>query len=208
MAPARHPRPPPATKGAIRRPQGDNAEMALRLFRTTGYSTLLMPGESRVAPHPVRLVVWGSLWLALACNVAVWRVLAGSAEDWRSALASVLVIAGASGIVFSLLGWRRTLKPALTLALIAGALFAAGSWSQQLPVESLWQRPPRTWLPAWASFMRWRVLLLVAVLAVVPIVAVWNTSVRRISGQAQLRSTLWGLGLGAVVLAAGLFFPG
>lgn len=184
----------------------DNPDMALKLFRTTGYSTLLMPGESRVAPHPARLVVWGSLWLALACNIAVWRLLTGFGSDWRATLASVLVIAGGSGIVFSLLGWRRTLKPALTLALIGGALFAAGTWSQQLPVESLWRGPPRTWMPAWTSFMRWQVLALVLMLAVIPIVWLWNTSVRRISGQKQFQSTLAGAALSAFVLAAGIFF--
>ena len=181
--------------------------MALRLFRTTGYSTLLMPGESRVPPHPARLVLWGSVWLALACNVAVWRLLAGGLADWRGALASVLVIGGGSGILLSVLGWRRTLKPALTLALIAGALFAAGSWSQQLPVESLWQGPPRTWMPAWTSFMRWQVLVLVLVLAVIPIVWVWNTSLRRLSGQAQFKATLWGAALSGLLLVAGVAIP-
>jgi hypothetical protein len=29
-----------------------NAAMALKLFRSTGHSTLLMPGETRLAPHP------------------------------------------------------------------------------------------------------------------------------------------------------------
>jgi lipid A ethanolaminephosphotransferase len=178
--------------------------MALRLFRTTGYSTLLMPGEARVRPHPARLVALASLWLALACNVGLWRLLTGAGGDVREALASVLLIAGATGVVFSLLGWRRTLKPAITLALIGGGLFAAGLWSQQLPVETLWQGPPRTWMPAWASFMRWQPLVLVAVLAVVPIVTVWNMQVRRLTGPDQLRSNLWGAFLAAIVFGAGL----
>jgi glucan phosphoethanolaminetransferase (alkaline phosphatase superfamily) len=178
--------------------------MALRLFRTTGYSTLLMPGESRIAPHPARLVLWASLWLALACNVAVWRLLAGSA-DWRSALAAAALIGGGSGIVFSLLGWRRTLKPAITAGLVAGALIAAGLWSQQLPIDTLWQGPPRTLLPAWTSFMRWQVLAIVLVLAVVPIVWMWNHSVRRLPGPKQLQANVSGALLAAVIFAAGLF---
>ncbi|HYE40189.1 MAG TPA: hypothetical protein VEB23_09675, partial [Ramlibacter sp.] len=59
--------------------------MALRLFRTTGYSTLLMPGETRKATHPARLVQGGVAGGAVACNVAVWRFLGGTA-DWRQAL--------------------------------------------------------------------------------------------------------------------------
>ncbi|HEY0823668.1 MAG TPA: hypothetical protein VGD76_07770 [Ramlibacter sp.] len=191
-------------QGAKAERPGDNAAMALRLFRTTGYSTLLMPGESRVATHPAMLVLWASLWLGIASNVAVWRWLGGTLDS-RMALASALVISGAAGAIFSLLGWRRTLKPAVTLALVAGALVAAGLWSQQLPVQTLWQGPPRTLLPAWTSFMRWDVLLLVLVLAVVPIVWMWNHAVRRMPGPRQLQSNLTGAMLAAVVFGCGLF---
>jgi len=178
--------------------------MALRLFRTTGYSTLLMPGETRVRPHPARLVLWGTLWLALVGNVGVWRLLLQRSDDWRATLASVLLIGGASGTLLSLLGWRRTIKPALTLAFIAGMLLAAGLWSHQLPVEALWQGPPRTWLPDWAGFLRWQGWVLLLVVAVLPIVATWNAQVRRLSGQAQLKSNLWGAVLAALLFAAGL----
>jgi lipid A ethanolaminephosphotransferase len=178
--------------------------MALRLFRTTGYSTLLMPGEARLAPHPAKAGLWASLWLALACNVAVWRVLGGALELARPALASAAIIAGASGIVFSVLGWRRTLKPAITVALIAAALLACGLWTQQLPIDALWRRPPRSLLPSWADFMRWQVLVLVLVLAVVPIVSLWNTSLRRLPGPAQLRANILGVVLFAAVLAGGI----
>jgi lipid A ethanolaminephosphotransferase len=178
--------------------------MALRLFRTTGYSTLLMPGESRLATHPARLVLWASLWLGVACNVALWRLLAGS-TDLRTAAAATAVIAGGSGVVFSLLGWRRTLKPAITLALIASALIAAGLWSQQLPIVTLWQGPPRSLLPAWTSFMRWQVLAIVLLLAVVPIVWVWNHPVRKLPGQVQLQSNILGAMLAGLVFVAGVF---
>jgi lipid A ethanolaminephosphotransferase len=177
--------------------------MALRLFRTTGYSTLLMPGESRLATHPALLVLWASLWLAIACNVAVWRLWAG-AIDWRTALGAVAVIGGASGAVLSLLGWRRTLKPAITLLVIAAALVAIGLWTQQLPVGTLWQGPPRTLLPAWASFLRWQVITLLLVLAVLPIVWLWNHPVRRLPGQVQLKASLLGALAGGMVFGAGL----
>jgi len=178
--------------------------MALKLFRSTGYSSILVPGETRLATHPLLLVLWASLWLALACNVAVWRLVAGTASDPRVALASVAVVGGASGVLFSLLGWRRTLKPVVTLALIGAALVACGLWSQQLPIATLWQGPPRALLPAWASFLRWQVLLIVLVLAVVPIVWLWNHKLRRLSGPEQLRSNLAGTVVGLVAFGAGL----
>ena len=191
-------------QGAKAERPGDNASMALRLFRTTGYSTLLMPGESRLATHPAMLVLWASLWLGVACNVGVWRALAGTL-DWRTAAGAVLLVCGGTGAVFSVLGWRRTLKPAITLALIAGALVAAGLWSQQLPIDTLWQGPPRTLLPAWTSFMRWDVLALMLVLAVLPIVWLWNHSVRRMPGPRQLQSNFLGALVGALVFGGGLF---
>ena len=157
-----------------------------------------------MATHPRSLVLWASLWLAIACNVAVWRFLAGSI-DWRPALGSVAVIGGGAGIVFSLLGWRRTLKFSITLALVAAALVAAGLWSQQLPVDTVWHGPPRAMLPAWTSFMRWQVLAMVLVLAVVPIVWMWNHQVRRLSGPAQLQSNLTGAMVAGVVFGFGLY---
>ena len=172
--------------------------MALKLFRTTGYSTLLMPGEARIAPHPARLVLWGALWLALACNVALWRL------EWRGAAAWASIVGGAAGVFLSVFGWRRTLRLALTIACIAGALMACGLWTQQLPVDTLWQGPPRTWMPAWASFLRWQVPALVLVLAVVPIVFVWNAPFRRLAGPAQLRANVLGAVIGAAVLFTGV----
>jgi lipid A ethanolaminephosphotransferase len=180
--------------------------MALRLFRTTGYSTLLMPGEARLATHPAQLVLWASLWLGVACNVGVWRALGGEGH-WREALASVGVIAGGCGVLFSLLGWRRTLKPAITLMLFAGAIAACGLWSQQLPVETLWLGPLRSVMPAWASFLRWQVLALLVLLGLVPMVWMWNHPLRRLPGPAQLRSNLLGACIAAAVLAASLLHP-
>lgn len=177
--------------------------MALRLFRTTGYSTLLMPGEARLAMHPAWLVLATSLWLALACNVGLWRLGADPGADLRLALASVLQIGGGSFALLSLFGWRRTLKLTATILLLAGALAACGLLSQALPLEALWQQRPRALLPGWASFMRWQVPALMLLLAVLPIVWIWHVQVRRLPGPAQLRTNLLGAIGGGVVLAAG-----
>ncbi|MEJ8840287.1 hypothetical protein [Ramlibacter sp. AN1133] len=182
--------------------------MALKLFRSTGYSSLLMPGESRVATHPSWLVFGASLWLAIACNVGLWRLLAGTAPDVRSALASVLLLGGANGVFLSMFGWRRTIRFAITVALLVGTLVACGLWSQQLPIEILWHGPSRSLLPAWTNFLRWQVLALVLVLAVLPIVWVWNHALRRVSGPAQARANLVGGVIAAVVFLAGVLAAG
>lgn len=180
--------------------------MALRLFRTTGYSTLLMPGEARRATHPAQAAAWASAWLALVCNVAVWRLLTGTG-DGRHVLESIAVIGGASGLVFSVFGWRRTLKPVITLFLLAGAVAACGLWSQQLPIETVWQGPLRSLLPAWASLLRWQVIALLLLLGLVPIVWLWNHPLRRLPGPVQLRANILGACIAGAVLATALFLP-
>lgn len=183
--------------------------MALRLFRTTGYSTLLFPGEERVSIHPAWVVVAVSLWLGLACNVELWRVAAGtSAAGLASALVSGLLVAASSALVLSVLGWRRTLKASATLLLFLGAIAACGLWVHALPFDSLWTAPIRRLLPGWPNLLRWDVPLLWAVLALVPAVWVWQLPLRRLSGPDQLNSNLLGMGIaGAMLVAGGIFFP-
>jgi glucan phosphoethanolaminetransferase (alkaline phosphatase superfamily) len=180
--------------------------MRLKLFRSTGYSTLLMPGEARLAPHPGWVVLGVSLWLALACNVALWRELAGSARGTgiATALLAGAAAGGAAATVLSLLAWRRTLKLAATVLLLLGALLACGMWIQSVPVtETLWSVRWRTLLPSWASLLRWQVPALVIGLGVLPAVVVWNLKLRRLTGPAQLRANFLGAAIGAAVMFAG-----
>lgn len=179
--------------------------MALRLFRTTGYSTLMMPGETRLAMHPAWLVLATSAWLALACNVAVWRLLANAPQsDPRFVAATIALLGGGSAFVLSLLGWRRTLRFSATLLLLAGGLAACGLWVQGLPLEAVWQQRPRSVVPGWASFMGWQVPALMLVLAVLPVVWVWHVPLRRLPGPAQLQVNIAGAAAGAAVFMAGL----
>lgn len=177
--------------------------MALRLFRTTGYSTLLMPGEARRSPHPARLVVVVSAWIGLACNAGLWRLLLGGGAP-QATLATALLMAGGSGVALSLFGWRRTIRLVATLLLFGAALLACGMWVQDLPVEHLWQQRPRALLPPWPNFMRWQVPAMMLVLAVIPIVWVWNTSLRRLPGPVQLQTNVIGALVSALVFGAGL----
>lgn len=178
--------------------------MALRLFHPTGYDTLLPPRQARQGTHPAWLVLAVSLWIGLACNVAVWRLAADGFAGLRSLLATSALLAGGSGIVLSLLGWRRTLRVACTVVLLVAALLACGIWVQELPPESLWQQRPRSLLPAWPNFMRWQVPVLLLVLALLPIVGVWNVALRRLPAPQQLQSNIVGVLLAALVLGVGL----
>ena len=177
--------------------------MALKLFRTTGYSTLLMPGEERQSLHPGWLVALASLWIGVACNAGLWRVPT-TPGALRAVLATSALLGGGSGVILSLLGWRRTLRLAITVMVAGAALVACGLWVQQLPIATLWQQRPRALLPPWPTFMGWQVPTLMLLLAVVPIVWVWNLPLRRLRGPEQLQVNITGALLGAVVFGTGL----
>jgi lipid A ethanolaminephosphotransferase len=184
-----------------------NAPMSLKLFRSTGYSSIFAPGQSPVALHPGWVVAAISAWVGFVCNVAVWRELAHSQLNglgWARVLLLAVFIAAVCGLVLSVLGWRRTLKPAATVLLLLAALGACSIWSQALPLDaSLFdKRLSSLILPPWASFLRWQAWAILAGLAVAPIVWTWNTNVRRLSAQQQSSATVMGILFGAVLLAA------
>lgn len=180
--------------------------MSLKLFRSTGYSSILAAGETRVAMHPGWLVLAISVWIGFVCNVALWRAILGGLEAGRSlgwALTAGIFAGASSAAVLSLLGWRRTLKPAATLLLLTAALVACGIWFQSLPLDaSLLSKGPTALVPAWPSLMRWQAAALLAVLALVPMLWLWQTQLRRLPGPVQLGVNIAGIAAGCVVLAA------
>jgi glucan phosphoethanolaminetransferase (alkaline phosphatase superfamily) len=184
--------------------------MSLKLFHSTGYSTLFGPGQSRVAMHPGWIILATSVWAGFVCNVAIWRELAhspASAMAWPDVLALAVFISGICGLVLSLLGWRRTLKPTATLLLFLAALAACSIWSQALPVDAslLDKRLASLILPPWASLLRWQVSAILAGLALAPTVWTWNTKLRRLSAHQQLSATVIGILLSVIALAASGF---
>lgn len=186
--------------------------MSLKLFRSTGYSSLLAPGESRVATHPAWLVLLVSLWIGFACNPALWRELRslGDGPGWGNALLAGLLIAGTCASLLSLLGWRRTLKRAATVLLLFAAFAAACIWVQAKPLDSsLFEQGLKTLvLPQWPSLLRWQFPALLVALGFVPMLFVWQVQVRRLPGPQQLASNITGmlLGLGAMAIASWFLF--
>jgi glucan phosphoethanolaminetransferase (alkaline phosphatase superfamily) len=184
--------------------------MSLKLFRSTGYSSIFAPGQSRVAMHPGWIVLATSVWVGVVCNVAIWRELAPSSQEalgWPRALALAVFLSAACALVLSVLGWRRTLKPAATVVLLLAALGACSIWSQALPVDAslLDARLSSLILPPWASLLRWQVSTMLVGLALVPTVWAWNSKVRRLSAQQQLSATVMGILFSVVLLGASGF---
>lgn len=181
--------------------------MALKLFRSTGYSSILSPGETRAAMHPGWMIAAVAAWVGFACNVALWREVSGHSADgagFARALAIGVYLASGCGLVLSILGWRKTLKPAATLILFVVVLAACSIWAQGLPIDANLadKRLSSLILPSWASLLRWQVCALLVGLALVPTVWVWHTPVRRLAGPRQLNVNLTGFMIAGVLLIA------
>jgi glucan phosphoethanolaminetransferase (alkaline phosphatase superfamily) len=185
-----------------------NATMSLKLFRSTGYESILSPGETRAAMHPGWVIAAISVWAGFACNVALWRELwAGDKAGLAWALVLGAFIAAVCAVFLSVLGWRKTLKPAATLILFVAALTACAIWGQAIPVDAslLQKRLSTLILPSWASLLRWQVSALLMVLALAPTIWLWNTQVRRLPGPQQLSINMMGILLASILVAGSGF---
>jgi lipid A ethanolaminephosphotransferase len=112
--------------------------MALKLFRSTGYGTLLdaqsaaawqkLPERAR-SFNPLHVLVIVSAWLSTLCNYALWRELSrigrlNSTPDYVFAVGLAVIIFAAICAVFALLAWRRSIKPVCIFLLLAAAVGA------------------------------------------------------------------------------------
>jgi hypothetical protein len=179
--------------------------MSLKLFRSTGYHSILSPGETRISMHPGWAVVASSLWIGFACNPWFWRSLSEGGPGLLAATLQGVAITGGAGSVISLFGWRRTLKPMTTLLLGAAALVAAGVWTQDVALGgTLESQRAVLALPSWASLFGWQVPTLLGLLGLLPMLWLWNKHLRRLSGSAQLGANLTGMALGATITGGAL----
>jgi glucan phosphoethanolaminetransferase (alkaline phosphatase superfamily) len=182
--------------------------MSLKLFRSTGFASILDPGETRVAMHPGWVIAAVSAWIGFVANVAVWRGFSsGDAGGLAQAVTLGAFIAAGCAAILSVLGWRKTLKPAATLMLLLAALAAANIWGQALPVNGALVEGGMSGLffPPWASLLRWQVLFLIVFLGLVPMLWVWQTHVRRLPGPQQMGINMTGVFLAGVLLVGSGF---
>jgi glucan phosphoethanolaminetransferase (alkaline phosphatase superfamily) len=181
--------------------------MSLKLFRSTGYSSILSAGETRVAMHPGWLILFASLWVGFACNVALWRDLGASpgGGSLGQALTTGAFAASAAAVVLSVLGWRKTLKPAALLVVFVAALAAIAAWQAAVPgdIAAAGTRLSAL-LPSWRDLLHWHVAATLAGLALPPVIWISNTRVRRLSANQQLSVNVTGiLAAGAVLAPSG-----
>jgi lipid A ethanolaminephosphotransferase len=159
--------------------------MSLKLFRNTGFSSLPL-SKAPTGKHGVRpfwLLVLTSVWVASACNLALWRELGRmpALDNTRGlvfAVAFGVMIAAATCALLALLAWRWTLKPAIAVVLLSAALgsyfmLAYGVVIDPTMMVNVVQTDPRET----RDLLNWRLAASVVVLALVPLVWLWRRPV-------------------------------
>lgn len=156
--------------------------MPLKLFHTTGYATLPLAPEptGRGALRPVWLMLLTSLWVATACNLALWRALnqLATLDTPRGLLFAVgfgVMITALTCALLSLLAWRWTLKPAITLLLVTAAsssyfMLSYGTVIDASMMVNVTQTDPREV----RDLLSWQLVASVLGLAVAPLVWIWR----------------------------------
>ncbi len=166
--------------------------MSLRLFHVTEFAqSMLSPADQREARHPAQLLLWASLWLALAGNLPFWRELIRLPMDGGSllwiALCFGLLATAALGALLSMLNWPWLLKAVITLLLWLVALNSLLLWAGHGYLSASLQ--PDKVQAVWAQLRAlplWQPLLAFGLLAVVPSVWIWQLSLRRVALASRL----------------------
>ena len=163
--------------------------MKLKLFRSTEFaeSSLFVPFKQRMSAHPAWVSGLASLWIATACNVALWQELVRVCEQnqvsplWPAVrLASFM--AAACFLLFSILSSRRLLKPLITVLFFVAALSCHIMFNEHLVIDaSLINRTLNKNPLSVSSFMGWQFWATLFILAIVPSVLLWRTPVRRLA---------------------------
>ena len=191
--------------------------MGLKLFRTTGHSSLLDTrtaaawqhrGKVVMGRNPLGLLLLVSVWLGTVGNYALWRTLAGlgmlrTASDYAFFAAFSIIIIGTLCTLGALLAWPRIIKPLLvTIVLIAGAgahfMLTYGIVIDVTMITNVLQTNPAETRDLVS--VRWLVTMLV--IAGVPCVWLWRQKVQRIAWPQQaMRNVMFAAVCTMVVIA-------
>jgi lipid A ethanolaminephosphotransferase len=170
--------------------------------------------RARLAQSPLALTLLTSLWLASACNLALWREihrLPGLTSAQAMTLTTVmgLLITLVTTAVLSLAAWRWTHKPLLAVFCLAAAFGAYFMMSYGVVIDkTMMVNTLQTDFRETRDLINWRLLATVLVLGVLPIYALWQQPVRYARTGRQLVANLgiFATALLAFVLVLMVFF--
>ncbi len=160
--------------------------------------------------HPRTLVVWFSVWLASAGNLALWRSLQAlglldGVQGWAFGASMAVLLTALTVLWLSLLAWRWTLKPAISLALAVSASSTYFMLSYGVVVDATMVRNVlQTDRMEAAGLLNPRLFATVAVVAVAPAIWLWRMPVDYGQWTRRAASNLMLAGVSAAVIAAAL----
>lgn len=137
--------------------------------------------------HPNWTILLTSIWLATLGNLALWQELTRLPEmnDLRAVWFGVsfaLLIAALISMSLSVLCWRWTLKPVISVFLIAAALGAYFMLSYGVVIDStMIVNVLQTDLRESRDLISGKMILTLAVFALLPMGLLWRTKVKRLS---------------------------
>jgi lipid A ethanolaminephosphotransferase len=192
--------------------------MGLKLFRSTGHSSILdtqtaaawQRSRGPVGRNPLALLVIISLWLATVGNWALWRELGRLGQmqgvgDYAFAVAFGLIIFAGTNVLFALLAWRRTVKPLLIFLLFAAALGMHFMLSYGVVIDTtmmvnVLQTDPRET----RDLLSFKLLLTVLIVAGLPTLWLWRQTPYRLTWPAQGLRIVMFMVANCVILALAL----
>jgi lipid A ethanolaminephosphotransferase len=192
--------------------------MGLKLFRSTGYSSILdtqtaalwqKSGKGPLGRNPVALLAAVSLWLATVGNWALWRELGRlgqlqSLGGYAFAVAFTAIIFGALCALGALLAWRRSIKPALVFICLAAALgmhfmLSYGVVIDTTMIVNVLQTDPRET----RDLLSWKMLFTVLAVAGLPSLWLWRQNVQPLPWPRQaLRNVVFGIASCIIIAVA------
>jgi lipid A ethanolaminephosphotransferase len=144
-------------------------------------------GDSAKLIHPNWLIFLTSVWLATVGNTALWLKLHSLPEmnDARAVVFGVafaLLIVAMTFMLLSLLCWRWTLKPVISMFLLVAAFGGYFMLSYGVVIDrAMLVNVMQTDLRESSDLVSGKMLLTVLMFAILPMVWLWRSRVRRLT---------------------------
>lgn len=161
--------------------------------------------------NPLTLAVLAGVWLAVLPNWPLWRSLASlpethSARGWLFVAGFGLMIAAVMTALLAFFAWPRWIKGSITFLLLSAALGAHFMGSYGAVIDStMMVTVLQTDAREVRDLLNLRLLFNLFVLALLPLLFVWSTPIRRIGAGRQLGRNLLGVSAALVVTATLVF---
>ncbi len=167
-------------------------------------------GAALVATHPAWPILFISVWLATACNAALWREVTAlphgaGLHGWGFVLAFAIIVAAGNVAVLSLLAWGRATKWVLGSFVLMAAFGSYFMLNYGIVIDSsMLTNVLQTDVREAGDLLNWRLPVTVLVLAVPPLWWLWHHPVRPLGVVRHVAHNAGLLAAAVLVLVAAL----